>query len=273
MLTYSLRLNEIITQDPIVSWSEENQEVDGLLYNSVIESYKYAYVNADNEEQFIAEFKSYWNRLIGTYRDLLYNQIALGENLYTARLEEFDSKQDTTETPNLSDNEDWTFGRKDETTYGRDLTITPNITETDKGSPKTVVTPTGNEITQTTNSNAQYDQMIVQGSSEVTRTPISKTETDVTIDQTHKRTGTETHGTSGTDSVQQSGTNTRKLTRTGEKTIAYTDTHTNKVTIYDADKFFKALTCGNYIIDKFIDLFSPLFNDIISVDFGRGCMI
>lgn len=263
MLTYELRLNEIITETPIVSIPEEHTEVDTFLYDSVISAYKYAYVNADNSEQFISDFNSYWNRNIRYYRDMMYNQIAIGENLFTARLETYDGGRDETETPNFTDTEDWTFGRQDKTEYGRTLNITPDITETDNGSGNTTVTPTGNEVTETTRGNTQYNQQIITGTETVTRTPLQKTETDGTTENTHKRTGNEEHTTSGQDTVTQSGSNGRSLTRTGSRTITYKDNRNNKVVVYDTEKFFEALKSGNTLVDKFIDTFAPLFNDIL----------
>lgn len=268
MRALALRLNEIITKTPIINFDEQDSEIETFLYNSVIGAYKYAYVNADSQEQFNSDFTDYWNRNIRYYKDALYSQISLGENLYKARIEKHEGGTNLTETPNLTDTEKWTFGRIDETSYGRKLTLTPDITETDNGSNTGSDTVNGEDKTHTVGNATKYNSQIVVDDTTVTRTPTNlKTDIARTVENTHKRTGTEEHINSGTDTVTSSGENGRSLTRNGNKEVVFTDSRTNTVTTYDPERLYNLLRNTN-IVDRFIDLFSPLFNDMLMIDGG-----
>lgn len=267
MRALQIRLNDLLPSTPIINFDPDNEALQQLMYDAVIDNYKYAYVCADNLEQFTADFKSCWNRSQGYYTALLKAQEELSQNLWQARLEEHDYNKQDTDTPNLEDKDTWTFGRKDTTTYGRDLTITPDITESDTGTDTNELTRTGTVGTERTQNTTQYNQQLQVGSTEDTVTNDTTDTNTLTHGLTHKRTGTETHGTSGSDSVEQSGENTHTLNRTGNRVIIHTDKGNNKVTIYDTEKFYNVVKAGN-LLNRWIDLFAPLFVDIIFVDGG-----
>lgn len=265
MRAIALRLNEIITNDPIIDFTEEDIEIEKFLYDSVMGSYKYAYVNADNEEQFVSDFTGYWNRNIKYFKLSLFNQIALGENLFKARIEQHTGDTTTIDTPDLKDTEEWTFGRSDKTEYGKKLTIAPDITETDKGGYNGSDTLNGTDETHTVGKNTKYNSQVLTDDTTVTRTPTDlKTDIERTNNNTHTRQGTEEHTNSGEDTVSSSGTNGRTLTRDGNRNIVFTDNRTNTVTTYNPEIFYQYIRSSN-IVSEFIDIFSPLFNDIIAI--------
>lgn len=268
MLAIALRLNEILPKTPIIDFNTEDEELESFLYDSVVGAYKYAYVNADNLEQFTAEFTDYWNRNIRYYKFSLMGQIALGENLFKARIEQHTGGTETIDTPNLTDNETWTFGRKDTQEHNKELTITPNITETDKGGYSGYDKLNGTDTTRTVGNNTKYNAQILVDDTTVTRTPSNlQTDVDRETNNKHTRKGTETHSDSGTDIISSSGTNSRALTRVGNRNIVFTDSRTNTVTTYDPEKFFYYLRSSN-LVNSFIDIFTPLFNDLLFIDNG-----
>lgn len=267
MRAFQIRLNDLIPAEPIVIFDPNNEALQQLMYDVVIDNYKYAYVCADNLEQFISDFKGYWNRSQGYYTALLKAQEELSKNFWQARLEEHDVTKEDTDTPELTDTDSWTFGRKDTTTYGRDLTISPDITESDTGTDTNTLKRTGTVGTERIQNTTQYNQQLQVGSTNDTVTNNTTDTNTLTHGLTHKRTGTEKHGTSGSDSVEQSGENTHSLNRTGKRIIVHTDKGNNKVTIYDTEKFYSVVKAGN-LLNRWIDLFAPLFMDIIFADGG-----
>lgn len=262
MKSINLRLNDILEDTPIVSFDNENSEIDKFLYDSVVGAYQYAYINADNKEQFYNEFKKLWNRSIPYHRNLVLAQIAVSENIWKAKIDKKDTHTNLVDTPNYDDTETWDFDTNEQTEHGHTLTITPNITETDKGTTNGSEKQTGTNTTVGETDSVQYSQQITKGNTTTTNTPDLTTTNDNKIDNTHTRSGDETHTNSGTDNLKKTGKNSRILKRTGTKQVEFTDNTTNTSTIYDPEKLYSILRTDN-TVDRFIDLFSPLFNDIL----------
>lgn len=261
MRTVQIRLNDIVNNNTIIPIEEDN-ETQLFLYNSVIGAYKYAYVCADNIEQFTSDFKTLWDRYYNYYSNLFERQVELSSNLFKARVETRNFNKKSTDTPNLEDTETWTFGRKDTTEYGKELTITPDITETRTPNLSQSVTQKGTDKTVTTENETAYGRQTRIINSETERTPNLISTSNNTGNETNKRNGTEKHTNGGTDTNTSSGENGRKLKRNGERVISIDDTGNGTITEYNAD-LFEQIMSGNFVVDKFIDLFSPLFQDII----------
>lgn len=286
MRTRALRLNDILVEGetlvdfgyPYIENFTQNNQLKQIMYDSVINNYLWAFVNADNEEQFKSWFRTYWNRLIIQYLPNFENQIIISHNLNQARIEEHENTEDKTETPNLVDKTSYKLGDKTETTYGRKLdmkstgsqknsnTQTNDLTTTDKGSTDKSATTDRTDKQQI----YQYDTVI---SNTETKTDETVTEND-TNKNTRKETGTiKNSGTttnnstgsntySGVDKVERSGENVQTLTRSGNRVFSFKQKGTDKITYYDLDRFIKIIKHSN-ILNAFIDEFSPLFSSIL----------
>lgn len=225
--TVNLRLNDIIDPDnPFVAFDyykdfeqfQYNPDVQKIMYDIVIEHYRWSYLNADNAEQFKAWFNTYWKTHVLKYLPLFLKQISLSQDLYTARLEEHDFGKTNTETPNLTTTTEYELGDKVTLEHGRVLTHERDLAETAD--------------------NAEY-------------------ETQVT-DLDRKLTGNESNKYSGSDTTSRSGTNKDTRIENGNRTVTVKDVGKNTVTIYDADKFRMITSNTDVLlsfIDEFSPLF------------------
>ena len=223
----NLRLNDIIDPDnPFVEFGgfeeltdfDNNPDLQKYMYNLVVESYRWAYLNADNKEQFVAWFTTYWNRHIPKYLPLLLQQIKVSQDLYKARIEEHDFDKTNTETPDLQTVTDYKLGDKVSLQHGRVMTHERDLAEN--------------------GDTTEYEVQVTDGN--------------------RKLTGTESNSYSGTDVTSREGTNTDTRKQTGTNTIKVKDKGKNTVTIYDAEKFRVALNTNSVMdkfIDEFEPLF------------------
>lgn len=226
MLTRNLRLNDILKKDefivdidyPQIEEFTDNKTLKTIMYNAVIDNYLWAYIAVDNEEQFRAWFKTYWNRNIIKYLPNFESQIKISQNLTKAKVTEHNLTQDKTETPQLTDTTTYKLGDTVENAYGRTL---------------------GMEADHTDNSNrTEYDVQTV------------------TDNRKYEQHDKNTYG--GKDTTTRSGENVQTLKRTGNRTFKFVDKGNETVTYYDVDKFVSIVKSTNILakfIDEFAPLF------------------
>lgn len=225
--TVNLRLNDIIEVGKyFVDFNcyenfeqfQNNPDIQKIMYDLVIEHYRWAYLNADNKEQFVAWFNTYWKTHIFKYLPLFLKQISLSQELYTARLEEHEFDKTNTETPNLTTTTEYQLGDTVTLEHGRILTHERDLTENGE--------------------NAEYEVQVT--------------------DLDRKLGGSETNKYTGADTTSRTGKNTDTRTENGNRTVTINDTGKNTVTIYDTDKFRMISSQTDVIlkfIDEFSPLF------------------
>ena len=226
MLTRQLRLNDILKKDevivdldfPNIEDFTDNPNLKQIMYNAVINNYLWAYISADNEEQFRSWFKTYWERNIIKYLPVFESQIKISQNLTKAKITEHDLTQDKTETPELTDTTTYELGDTVDIEYGRTLDMTANHTDKSK--------------------RTEYDVQVVDEDSEYTQKDNN------------------TYG--GKDTTKRSGQNIQTLNRTGNRTFKFVDKGKETVTYYDVDKFIEFIKSTNILnkfIEEFAPLF------------------
>ena len=226
----ALRLKDILPSDdtPIVDFDYPNVEeftnnpdIQKIMYDAVVRNYMWAYINADNKEQFVEWFTTYWQRNIVHYLPIFLKQIELSHSLYKARIEEFGYGRDTAETPDLQTTTEYELGDNVELKHGRVMTHERNLGE-------------GGQDTS-------YEQPLVENKRELT--------------------GNESNSYSGSDITTRSGKNTDTRKESGTKTIAVQDKGKNTVTVYDAQQFRAVVQMENILnpfIDEFEPLFNSV---------------
>lgn len=227
---------------PVYSKFTDDEELREIMYNAVVANYCWSELGFETADQFKMWFQTYWNRVLFKYLNDLRNQIMIGENLITARIETAHTDDETTEKPEFTDTTTDTYGETNEITHGHVLQHNRELTE-DFAQGVTVT-----EETERT----QYETQTVTDS--VTTTPTGKNETALG--------GQYTNTNSGTDKTERGGTNTHTLERTGQRIITLKNDRTNNVQYYDYDKLVTALEASNSL-DAFIDEFAPLFAEVI----------
>ena len=114
---------------PVYSKFSDDEELREIMYNAVVANYCWSELGFETADQFKMWFQTYWNRVLFKYLNDLRNQIMIGENLITARIETAHTDDQTTETPELTDTTTDTYGETNEITHGHVLQHNRELTE------------------------------------------------------------------------------------------------------------------------------------------------
>lgn len=233
MLTWavSLRLNEIIDENNPFVVTKDN--VEKSLYNTLLNAYRVAYINADSLDEFKAEFQFYWNKNINKYTQMLNRQ-----NDFYIKLFSF---------------------RDGTSTHESDKTIQNKQTKTEKFSPTETITKKYDHTMQQ-DYKANTDDTGLGNKSVEKRFEQNAVETEVTANTSTKY--TYASGENG-DITTRGGNNTTTTTWSGEPDIEHNNlTITDSLSDFSPERFEKALKAIN-VYDLWIDEFSPLFSEVL----------
>lgn len=221
MMTQAMRLIDI--NNPNVPFVENLDVHEREMYDAVIESYLWAYLEADTYEQFKYMFNVYWKRNMHKYSRLYSKYITFTESMDIYRKEKYDRHRVETDTPNYTKETEYELGDTVELKHGRVLTHNRDLT---------------NDTEQT-----QYDTQTVVDSSNLG--------------------GSETNAYSGKDITKRTGSNVETRTETGSGTNDHIDDSTTEVSMFDAERWKSWLETENVLnafIDEFSPLFIPIIN-------------
>lgn len=236
MLTWavSLRLNEII--DEINPFVLINDGMERGLYNTLLNAYRVAFINADSLEEFKAEFKFYWDKNIIRYKALLDRQDDFYQKLFSFR--------------------DGTSRHKG------DKTIKNKQIKTEVFKPTETVKKEYDHTMQQ-DYKANTDDTGLGNKTIEKRFEQNAVETDVTANTSTKY--TYASGEKG-DLTTRGGTNTTETIWGGEPDNEHNElTITDSLSDFSPERFEKALRAVN-VYDLWIDEFRPLFSEVLFYD-------
>lgn len=234
MLTWavSLRLNEIIDETNPFVVTKDN--VEKALYNTLLNAYRVAYINADSLEEFKAEFKFYWDKNISKYTQMLNRQ-----NDFYVKLFSF---------------------RDGTSTHDGDRTTSNKQTKTEEFSPTETTTKKYDHTMQQDYKAQPDDTTGLSNKTVEKRFEQNAVETEVTANTSAKY--TYSSGKDG-DTTTRGGKNTTKTSWSGEPDNEHNNlTITDSLSDFSPERFEKALRAIN-VYDLWIDEFSPLFSEVL----------
>lgn len=237
MLTWavSLRLNEIIDEDnPFVLI---NDGMERGLYNTLLNAYRVAFINADSLDEFKAEFKFYWDKNIIRYKALLDRQDDLYQKLF--------------------------YFRGGTSIHKGDKTVQNKQTKTEKFSPTETVTKKYDHTMQQDYKANPDDTTGLSNKTVEKRFEQNAVETEVTANTSTKY--TYASGKDG-DTTTRGGNNTTTTTWSGDPDNEHNElTITDSLSDFSPERFEKALRAVN-VYDLWIDEFKPLFSEVLFYD-------